>query len=113
MSNRMSYAERVEQIRPYAERGLKAGDIAEAIGISCTRVTKILAEARAAGEMPGGRPRVRKYLQHIPLGNIGPAIPDLPNEVKKWIEENMPEGSTVAEFAVACMVDQYHDEVGG
>lgn len=112
MTNRMPYAERVEQMRPHVERGLDAHQIAEQIGLGYGRVTKILAGARAAGDLPGGRPRVRKYLQDAARGNIGPAIEDQPDEVKRWVEENMPEGSTIAEFAVACMVDQYFDEVG-
>lgn len=112
MSKRMSYAERVEQIRPYVEQGMEAREISEHVEIGYNRLTKILADARASGDLPGGRPRVRKYLQDATLGRIGQAIADQPDEVKQWVEENLPEGCTVAEFAVACMVDQYFDEVG-
>ena len=42
-----------------------------------------------------------------PLGYLGPSIAALDRDTRQWIAEQIPEGGTVAEFAVGCIVDTY------
>ena len=46
----------------------------------------------------------------LPAGRLGDEVKMLDEDIQKWIYKSIPEGATIANFAVACLVDQYHEE---
>ena len=112
MTNRVSVEERYEQIRPHLEKGMTAAEIGLRIGASKSWTQMLITRGRKEGALPGGRPRHMQHLDSINIGRPRAQLSMLPDEVQKWISEQIPEGSTLAEFMVACVMDAYYDEVG-
>lgn len=49
-------------------------------------------------------------LHNIPTGSLSKVIGKTSHDVKSWIVQNIPKDVTVAEFAMSCLLDQYHEE---
>lgn len=108
MKKRLEAQERVKQFKPLLAAGMSGVEIAKEVGLSRSQVSKILCEARENGWLD---PKEIAYVFHSTrLGGIGAPLRNQPTEVQRWICEQIPEGGTVAEFAVSCMVDAYYEE---
>jgi hypothetical protein len=69
-------------------------------------------KAREMGLLPDAEPRIDTAISDIPRGNLRREVSYLDKKIQKWLLDSVPEGSSLAEFAIACVVDQYFDEVG-
>lgn len=112
MSDRVPTEERYKQIAPLVEQGLPATEIAVKIGLSKSYTQMLVTRGRREGKLPHGRPRRSTILDKFNIGRPRAQVYNLPEEVQIWIADQMPEGSTIAEFMVACVVDQYYEEMG-
>lgn len=98
------------------ETGMNHAEIAAKLDVPMTHVYSAIHRGRQAG----------LNLRHIPLKNIGKrgmsarynrrfgSVPDaikgLPEPVMVWLMESTPEGSTVAEYMAAFVLDAYNEE---
>jgi transposase len=98
-------------VAPMFKRGLKISECAELLGVRKSSVSRYKERAREMGLLEVVRPGVTADLRAIKSGNIWNAVEALDYDVKKWILDNIPKGATLVEFAFACLVDQYFDEV--
>jgi len=106
---RRSYKERIDQILPLIQKSYTAKQIAGEIGVSKERVHKLLKRGREDGLLPDNRQH--NPLQYMSVGALGREITNQDPSFIKWLYRNMPEGTTVASFAVACMLDAYYDDL--
>jgi transposase-like protein len=110
MRKRFTVHERVEQIRPYLASGMPAAAIARRLGLSESRVSRVINEARENGWLP--RQTEASVFEGTRIGAVWTPLASQPVEVQEWVRDQIPEGGTVAEFAVSCMVDAYYEEQG-
>lgn len=108
MTDKRSVRERLEQFKPFLEAGMLGGEIAKEVGLSPSAVSKVLCKAREKGLL--GHKELIHVFHTTYIGRIGVPLKSQPLEVQKWIRDQIPEGGTVAEFAVACMVDAYYED---
>ncbi len=106
---RLTIEERLEQIKPLAKQGMPPREIANKIGLSFTQTYRIMRKGRADGVIPDTR--AHDALKNIYIGTLGRAVKDQTPGFTRWLADEIPKGSTLAEFAVACLADQYHEEM--
>jgi len=106
---KMTIEDRIEQIKPLAKQGLPPREIADRIGLSWTHVYRIMRIGRSKGILPDTR--THNIARSIRIGTLGKEIEDKSPGFTRWLADAIPEGSTLAEFAVACMVDLYFEDM--
>jgi len=106
---RRSYKERIDQILPLIQKSYTAKQIAGEIGVSTEHVHKLLKTGREDGLLPDNRPL--NPMRRMSIGALGRELKSQDPSFIKWLYKNMPEGTTVASFAVACMLDAYYDDL--
>jgi len=99
--------ERAAQLRPYLEQGYTTREAAGVIGLSISQANKIVATARTQGLLAR---RKSDILRGVYTGSIRGLVRQQPEELQRWIRDQIPEGGTVAEFAVSCVVDAYYED---
>ena len=104
-----SYKERMDQILPLVQKSYTAQQIAGEIGVSTEHVHKLLKTGREDGLLPDNRPL--NPMRRMSIGALGRELKSQDPSFIKWLYKNMPEGTTVASFAVACMLDAYYDDL--
>jgi len=83
--------------------------IAAARGVGAGTINCHLSAARAAGIMP--RKKAKAFEAGIKMGNFSEAVYGMPPHVKAWVQGNIPDGATVAEFFAAIVVDVANEEL--
>jgi hypothetical protein len=102
---------RAKQVVPLLNAGLMQKQIAARLGVSEAQVVKYVRHARKLGMLPPKKKQRRSSaLGRVPVGRLGDELYKLDDSIQNWIADNLPEGSTLADFAVACIVDSYHEE---
>lgn len=99
--------ERAAQLRPYLEQGYTTREAAGVIGLSISQANKIVATARTQGLLAR---RKSDILRGVYTGSIRGLVRQQPEELQRWVRDQIPEGGTVAEFAVSCVVDAYYED---
>lgn len=110
---RMKEIDGARLVAPLMIQGKNGAQIAAELGIGAGRAFRYVARAREMG-LAGyvGRSRWHSMIKNMPIGTLRESFNSVDAEVVRWIVENTPNGATVAEFLIACAVDQYHDEAG-
>ena len=106
---RRSYKERIDQILPLIQKSYTAKQIAGEIGVSKEHVHKLLKTGREDGLLPDNRRH--NSMRYMSIGALGREIKNQDPSFIKWLQRTMPEGITVASFAVACMLDTYYEDL--
>jgi len=101
--------ERIEQIKPLAKQGLPPREIADQIGLSWTHVYRIMRVGRDHGVLPDTRKH--DVMRSITIGRLGRELKGQPPGFTRWLADAIPEDATLAEFAVACLVDLYFEDM--
>jgi transcriptional regulator with XRE-family HTH domain len=101
---------RIEAVVELCNLGLTLEQSAERLGVSQQTVANLRSLARKRGVLPKKRQVTATILQGVPLGQMKSAARSLPPEVADWVARQMPEGVSLAEFAISCVIDAYHDE---
>lgn len=107
MSDLITRAEKIAKVRDLLAAGLRPLEVAREMCISQSHMYRLLAEGRERGEIP---PSQNNPLVRIKSGAIGPLVNHQDIGFRKWLAKNIPEGTTIASFAVACLLDTYYDE---
>lgn len=100
---------RIQSIKALWDNGLDARQIMWELGLSKNQTYRAIREARARGLIEP-KPRPQHPLRGVPTGALGPLLDRQEEDFKSWVCESVPEGSTIAEFAVACLLDIYDEE---
>lgn len=108
MKKRFTVQERLEQFKPLLAAGMSGRAIAQKTGLSPSQVSRILREGRESGWLE--RKEIAYVFHSTRFGAIGTPLTSQPIEIQEWVRDQIPEGGTVAEFAVSCMVDAYCEE---
>lgn len=101
--------ERAEQLRPYLDRGCTTREAAEAIGLSYSQANKIVSVARSRGLLERRKGNILKCTN---IGSLGKLAHEQSEDIQHWIRDQIPEGGTLSELAMSCMVDAYFEEKG-
>lgn len=105
---RQTVEQRIEQIKPFTDRGVAPRDIARETGLSFSQVYRILRVGRAKGLLLD----TRKHdpLRYMTIGTLSKEVKSQPPDFTRWLAKEMPTGVTLAEFAIACLLDLYFEE---
>lgn len=101
--------ERIEQIKPLAEKGLSVKEIAKEINLSEGYTSLVLRTARKQGKIPEA-PKTNP-LRYVKFGTLSKKVKSQSEDFTLWLAKEIPAGLTVAEFAIACMLDAYQEEM--
>lgn len=105
----MELTDRQEEVLDLTRRGLNPEQIANKIGICRNGVYNLQARLRQLEVLQ--REEIPRAIESKDaIGDIVPRYREQSREFRKWVRDSLPEGCTVADFAVACMIDQFHDE---
>jgi transposase len=108
---RLPLDERARQVAPLVRSGMRQKEIAAQQGVSEAQIVKCVRRARDLGLLPHKkRQEATSILSQVPLGRLWDKANQLDDKIQRWIVSNTPEGVTLADFAVACIVDSYHEE---
>jgi len=113
-----------EQLRTLMEAGMTRGEVEEAMRMREAALLSLRRrlEQKTGREwhFPGERARQRHRKRAplaeagdhgvIQIGCIGPEARALDEDVQRWIIKNLPQGVTLAAFALSCLLDAYHDD---
>jgi transposase len=110
-SIRRSIDVRAKQVVPLLKEGLLQKEIAERLGVSEAQVVKYVRHARKLGMLPPKqKQRPPSVLGRVQVGHLGAELYKLDADIQQWIAANLPDGATLTDFAVACIVDAYYQE---
>ena len=91
--------------------------VCDRTGWSMSRISRFVQRAREAGLIPPRGVQTRSVQITTALaqlgcrrGSIQQTLDTLPKDVRWWVIQSLPEGSSVAEFIAAVLVDTYYDE---
>lgn len=104
------HQQRVKMAAEDFRQGLSLDQSAERIGVARQTISFLRRRARDLGLLEPKRLQNSTILQGVKLGEMRAALEALPPEAARWLASQIPEGVTAAEFAVACILDAYHDE---
>ena len=104
-----TYKDRINQIRPLLEKHYTSKQGAAEIGVSIAYATKLIRTGRQEGLLPDNRKH--NPLRYMSVGALGQEIKNQGPSFTRWLQRTMPEGTTIASFAVACMLDTYYEEL--
>lgn len=104
-----TYNDRINEIRPLLEKNYTPKQIAGWLGISIGHTHKLIRTGRETGLLPDNRNH--NPLRYMSVGALGQEIKNQDPSFTRWLQRNMPEGTTIASFAVACMLDTYYEEL--
>jgi DNA-directed RNA polymerase specialized sigma subunit len=104
-----SYKERIDQILPLLQKSYTAKQIASEIGVSKEHVHKLLKRGREDELLPDNRQH--NPMRYMSIGALGREIKNQDPSFTRWLQRTMPEGTTIASFAVACMLDTYYEDL--
>lgn len=107
MSKAYTVEERAEQLRRYLEQGYTTREAAGVIGLSYSRANRVVATARARGILPR---RKIDIFNDIRVGPLGYLVRQQSEEIQYWLRGQIPDGGTISELAMSCMVDAYFEE---
>jgi DNA-binding CsgD family transcriptional regulator len=108
---RMHIDDRARQVVPLVKEGIMQKVIATRLGVSDAQIVKYVRHARKLGLLPDKKKQAtRSIIGHVPVGRLWDEANKLDDNIQRWIVANVPEGASLADFAIACIVDQYHDE---
>lgn len=100
-------------------QGASRKKIASGAGVPLSSVSRLIREARERGDIPPKKPadpeiKLANTLKKacITKGTISRMLLMLPADAQHWVMNNTPEGSTVAEFAAAVLMDAFYEEMG-
>lgn len=104
-----TFLERIEQIKPLAEKQMACKEIAAELGLTVGYTQRLVKDARDQGLLRD----LRRHdaLKYMTVGALGKELKDQEPGFTRWLARNVPEGTTVAEFAVACLLDAYYDDL--
>ena len=107
----------LDRIAEMARQGKKLREIAEAVGLHESTVSRKLAGLPDPVQRGNGRsPRLvglavmKKYV--TPWGAMTDIAARLTDDQLVWLMNQVPEGATVADVLTALVVDAYHEEKG-
>ena len=102
---------RQQQVLDAYNSGMTVKQAAERIGLSPSRVSVIRRQIRDKGYNVRMRKGVCLFRKAgVGIGVMSDPLRELDPEIKRWVIDSMPEGSTLAEFAIACVRDAYFEE---
>lgn len=100
-------------------KNYQRAQISEETGLSPTAIARLVRKGRELGVIPPRQPastrsKIKTILKahDVQLGSIQNMIEALPEEIRFWLLNSMPEDVTLAEFTASIIVDAYHDEKG-
>jgi transposase len=116
--------DRREAVKAMAVRGISNRFIAEALGLSITKVNYMIHTLKNEGELPDratreGRekkscPTIHLRLMHerfgVNKGNLRNILLGLTDQQREWLFRQTPKGSVVANVIKAIIVDAYEEE---
>ena len=102
------YKTRVKKIKTMLDKGYTQIQIAQELNRSPTSIGKFIAKARDNKDLPPKKLKTtaRKIM---PLGSLGKTIDKQSPEFQNWVAKQTKE-LTVAEVAVAIMLDTFYEE---
>lgn len=101
---------RIVAVAELCNLGLTLAQTAERLNLSPQTVANVRTLARKRGVLPKKRQATATILSGVQLGNMKLAARAMPPDVADWVARQIPDGITLAEFAISCVVDAYHDE---
>lgn len=104
-----TYKDRINQIRPLIKKHYTPKQIAAELGVSVGHTHKLIRTGRQEGLLPDNR--THNPLRYMSVGALGREIKNQGPSFTRWLQRTMPEGTTIASFAVACMLDTYYEEL--
>ena len=104
-----TFEDRMRQIKPLAEKQMPCTEIAAKLGLSVAYVHRLTRQGREQGILKD----LRKHdaLRYMTVGALGKELRGQEPGFTRWLTKNVPEGSTIAAFAVACLLDAYYDDL--
>ena len=96
MRNNMT--EMIQHVAKLHNAGVSMDAIAERRGVSVRTVAGYISRAKTAGLVSGES------------NSLGRLLRSLPPEVRRWLEAQVPPGSTVTEMIGAIIADAYYEE---
>jgi transposase len=94
------------------ELGATTREIANVMQVQISQASRYVRHARRVGLLPSRTPGLERAMDAIPRGSVRATAAKLAPEVQQWIVASIPAGVTLAQFAFACLVDQYFEEQG-
>lgn len=94
------------------DRGETQTQLAKRLGARIGTVNSAAQYCRKMGILPppSRTPSFDTRFRKIRFGQVRPELEARPLEFQEWLRSSVPEGSTVADFLLACATDQYLDE---
>ena len=108
---RLTYEDRVAQIRPLYEQGMNYTQLANEVGVATSTMSTIMAKAIARGDIKSKRvPALRE--SGVKVGSLSTALKNQSAQFNDWLITETRGNITVAELAVSIMLDAFYDERG-
>lgn len=110
--DKKAYMERVAQVAPLLEKGMSQGAVSRKIGLSKSWTNRLIRMARMAGDLPPAPISKARILSayDIRVGSLGPLFEEQTPEFKHWMAKQASGSVTLADVAMAALVDAYHEE---
>lgn len=103
-----------ERVLPLAKQGLRPLEIAERLNLPPQKVRASIALFRRTGQLPPFKRKdnLRPVLRYsnVKTGSVADRLREAEPEFQRWLLSQVPEGSTVADLAMAAIYDVYLDE---
>lgn len=95
------------------EHGLDYDKLVEVLGVQRSTVYAKVRDLRLAGRLSKYEPNCfykRLASKSMTSGDLNKKIRSSPEDVQLWLARNVPEGGTIADFAIALMIDAMDEE---
>jgi len=112
MPKSLSFEDRMKQIKPLVDQGMTCAEIGLKIGLLNSQTKRLVRRGRKEGHLPDKKIAMGMRNRR-PVGLLSASLKGQDQGFIHWLEREVPEGMTVSDFAVACMIDQYHEELKG
>ena len=103
-----------EAVLDLVRDGYNRQQIADRLDMTINAVAAIKSKLRRNGHTFVGERNARRPLERQPVVPIGKlrqtAVANLSDDAQEWLLKQIPPGSTLSEFAVACIQDAYNEE---
>lgn len=107
-ASREELAERRTRIEKMLKDGKGPGPIADLLGVSNTRIRETIRNDKDLTTL--FQAQKKEEVQLPPIGAVIVAARNEDAAFQTWLRDNVPVGSTLAEFLISVAVDAYQDE---
>lgn len=103
-----------DRVLPLAKQGLRPLEIAQRLNLPPSKVRNSIQFLRRAGKLPifKRKDNLRPVLRYgnVRLGSVADRLREAEPDFQSWLLSQVPEGSSVADLAMAAIYDVYLDE---